>query len=306
MDKNTETMQHNFNKLYKGKQSETFNEVEYLQDVASLRHEVLELAKKYNLLEENKQVKDKSLLNDKEYCFPDGNERIAKNGGFALGSFDAFTGIPKKIYTPYGAVKILDNNMTSSVIIKKRPEGFFQKRKYEANIKKFKQSLNKMLGLVDMQFDAKMHSGKFDTNKWSKAVSKLPWKAVDLPSEIYHADETVSNAYGKDERVYLRSVFDVANAGLCLMGHPERIIPGTDNVYSINGLPKSLSAMAKEDPEKTYHKAMDHLREIRNPLNAEMFGLSPVQAMEASFEPQREVAPATTQQVLNADLGREL
>lgn len=300
-----ETIQHNFNKLYKGKQSETFNEVEYLQDVASLRHEVLELAKKYNLLEENKQVKDKNLLHE-DYCFPDGNERIAKNGGFALGNFDAFTGVPKAIYTPYGAVKILDNNMTSSVIIKKRPEGFFQKRKYEANIKKFKQSLNKMFGLVDMQYDAEKHSEKFDTNKWSKAISKLPWKAVDLPSEIYHADPAIANAYEKDERVYLRSVFDVANAGLCLMGHPERIIPGTDNEYSINGQMQTLSEMAAKDAKTTFTKAMDHLREIRNPLNAKKYGLSPVQTMEASFEPQREVAPSETQQVITADLGREL
>ena len=300
-----ETIQHNFNKLYKGKQSETFNEVEYLQDVASLRHEILELAKKYNLLEENKQVKDKSLLHEED-CFPDGNERIAKNGGFALGSFDPFTGIPKEIYTPYGAVNILKNDAYSKLNIKKQPDGFFQKRKYEANIKKFKQSLNKMLGLVDMQFDAEKHSDKFDTNKWSKAISKLPWKAVDLPSEIYHADPGIDNAYKKDESIYLRSVFDAANAGLCVMGHPERIIPGTNNTYSINGQMQTIADMAAKDAKSTLTMTMDRLREIRNPLNARKFGLTPVQAMEASFEPQRELEQSATQQVTNADFGREL
>ena len=273
--------------------------------MAHLRYEILELAKKFNLLEPNNQVKDKSLLHEDD-CFPDGNERIAKNGGFALGSFDPFTGIPKEIYTPYGAVKILTNDTYSSVRIKKQPDGFFQKRNYAANIKKFKQALEKMLGLVAMQYDAEKHSEKFDTNKWSKAISKLPWKAVDLPSEIYHTDPAIANAYEKDEGIYLRSVFDAANAGLCMVGHPERVIPGTDNTYSINGQMQTISDMAEKDAKTTFTTAMDRLREIRNPLNAKKFGMSPVPTLESNRAPQQALAQGKTQPVINADLGRDL
>lgn len=307
MDKNTEVIQHNFNQLYQGEQSKTFNEVEYLEDVAKLRHEILELVKKFDLVEKNNQIpeKHKSLLHG-DGGFPDGNERIAKNGGFALGSFDRSTGIPKEIYTPFGAVSILKNDMYSLMTIKKRPEGFFQKRKYESNIKKFKKSLNKMLGLVDMQYDAEKHSEKHDVNKWSKGISKLPWKAVDLPGEIYRADPAVANLYERDERIYLESVFDAVNAGLCLQGHPECIIPGTNNYYSVNGQKQTISEMAAKDAKTTFTRAMDRLREIRNPLNARKYGMTPVLALEAGLEPQQELAPAEVQQVITADLGREM
>ena len=43
-------IQHNFNQLYQGEQSKTFDEVDYLLDVTKLRADILELAKKCNTI----------------------------------------------------------------------------------------------------------------------------------------------------------------------------------------------------------------------------------------------------------------
>ena len=57
-------IQHNFNELYKGEQSELFDDVEYLVDVAHLRSDILDLAKKYDLLKENTEMFNKDLLKE--------------------------------------------------------------------------------------------------------------------------------------------------------------------------------------------------------------------------------------------------
>ena len=300
-------IQHNFNQLYQGEQSKTFDEVDYLLDVTKLRADILELAKKCNLLEKNSEVKDKNLLKEED-CFPTGNERIARNGGIALGEFDSFTGVPKAIITPYGKISILNNDFYSALRIKSpsKVNGFFQKIKFRSNVKKFKQMLGKEYGLTEMQYDATKYEGKENPNQYKKAISKLPWKAVDLPSEIYRvAQNETTQSLQRDEKIYLNKVFDVVNTSLVMTGHTERIMPGTDNEYSVNGQMRKMSEIAANNTKDKFTKAMDQLREIRNPLNAKLYGMSPAQ-MVSQNEAEREFEQHEISQTANVDLDREM
>lgn len=299
-------IQHNFNELYKGEQSELFDDVEYLLDVAHLRSDILDLAKKYDLLKENTEMFNKDLLTEVD-AFPIGNERIAKNGAVVLSGFDSFTGIPKSIITPYGKVSILNNDFNSALRIKDPGDskGFFQRRKYKSNIKKFKQALEKKFGLREMDSKNKINQNK-------KAISKLPGKSVDMPSEIYHVEESQQTAtYVTDEVIYLRRVFDVVNSSLIMNGRDECVMPGTDNKYYINGQMYKMSEMAKKNPKNAFIQAMENFREIRNPLKAKLFGMSPVQMeslneLENEVEQQQEANQQEMNQVENVDLGREM
>lgn len=290
-------IQHKFKQLYKGEQSELFDEVNYLTDVVNLRQNVLDLAKKYNLLKKNKEMN--SNLFKEEDSFPTGNERIAKNGGFVLSEFDAFTGIPKSIITPFGKVSILNNDFYSELQIKgpRDIKGFFQKRKWQSNIKKFKQEMEKKFGLLEME-------GKENVNKNKKAISKLPWRLVEVPNETYFVEESQQSLV-KDESIYLRKVFDVVNTGLVMNGHDERVMPGTDNEYSLYGQTYKISDIAKKNPKKIFTQAMDNLREMRNPLNASLYGMSSVQ-MESQNNLESHIEQEETKQVKNVDLGREM
>jgi|GEM_PF-1454113 len=309
----------NYNGLHKGA-VENFDEVDYMTDVAKMRHEIRKLLiDKYGVVtpsEEGKFMGTHKKLNS----FPDQTNRIEKNGAFAI----EFTrdGTPKSIVTPYGAVTIHENYAMSGLDKK--------------TASKILDKLTKQFGLVEIERNSDGGSVYSVTKLPWKEPKKsiLPWKRnkkvaqlqkMPMPSQIYTTKRPVSDIWRdenlekspeyyetqyknksyvmpefKQEKDHLCKLFDVVNARLLQDKHADCIMPGTESRPKLHGISHNFKSYLKTVPN-AYEKFEAALEEDN------LQNLAHTTQPIAMVSSESVIEQTPVQQTVNTtDLGREM